>query len=149
MCIRDRVKQGGKRFLYTVCFDSGRLVRINVATRAVTTIASGLGHPIGLVIDAAHKHAYVTEQDTGSLRRIRLSTGSKTTVFSGLISPFFLAWDMAGTGIFCVQRDPANSLLRLDLGPPVTSAVVATGLAWRPSGVAPNADNSVSYTHLR
>src|SRR6266852_1067105 len=67
------VRQGGKRFLYTVCFDSGRLVRINLATHAVTTIASGLGHPVGLVIDKAHKVAYVTEQDTGSLRKTRLT----------------------------------------------------------------------------
>ena len=139
------VRQGGKRFLYTVCFDSGRLVRINLDTHAVTTIASGLGHPIGLVVNKTHKVAYVTEQDTGSLRKIRLTNGSKTTIFTGLTAPFFLAWDRPAAGIFCVQRDPANSLLRLDLGPPVTASTVAAGLAWRPSGVAPNSDNKLIY----
>jgi hypothetical protein len=63
-----------------------------------------------------------------------------------LTQPFFLAWDhTTGKGIFCVQRDPANSLIRIDLGPPVTSSLTATGLAWRPSGVAPTADNSRIY----
>jgi DNA-binding beta-propeller fold protein YncE len=139
------VRQGGKRFLYTVCFDSGRLVRINLATHAVTTIASGLGHPIGLVINQTHKFAYVTEQDTGCLRKIRLTNGSKAIICTGLKAPFFLAWDRPATGIFCVQRDPANSLLRLHLGPPVTASTVAAGLAWRPSGVSPSSDNKLIY----
>jgi hypothetical protein len=47
--------------------------------------------------------------------------------------------------VFCVQRDPANSLVRLDLGPPVSLQTVATGLAWRPSGVAPNGNDSLIY----
>ncbi|HEY0551244.1 MAG TPA: hypothetical protein VGF13_16690, partial [Verrucomicrobiae bacterium] len=69
------VKKGGQRRLYTVCFDSGKLVRLNLATGTLQTIASGLGHPVGLVIDATQKYAYVTEQDTASLSRIEIATG--------------------------------------------------------------------------
>lgn len=140
------LKQAGQRFLYTVCFDSGKLVRIDVATGGVTTLASGLGHPIGLVIDANIDYAYTTEQDNQSLTRVDLSSGATTILYSGLTSPFYLAWDKDQADIFCVQRDPSNSLLRIDINAsPVAVQNVATGLAWRPSGVAPNADDSMIY----
>jgi DNA-binding beta-propeller fold protein YncE len=60
------VKQGGNRFLYTVCYDSGQLIRVDLDSGGtMNPIGGGLGHPVGLVIDATSKHAYVTEQDTG------------------------------------------------------------------------------------
>lgn len=139
------VKKGAKRFLYTVCYDSGRLVRIDVATQQIKVIAVGLGHPVGLAIDSAHKYAYVTEQDSGALTRIELLTATAQRLYTGLVAPFFLAWDKNAMGLFCVQRDPANSLVRLNLRPPSTVTTVASGLAWRPSGVAPNADNQLIY----
>ena len=141
----DLKKKGGKRHLYTVCFDSGQLLQIDLDTKTIKTIATGLGHPVGLVVDAAQKFAYVTEQDKKALTRIELASGTATQLYTGLVSPFFLAWDKAATGIFCVQRDPANSLVKLKLGPPVTLNTVASGLAWRPSGVAPSADNQLIY----
>lgn len=137
-------KVGGQRYLYTVCFDSGELLRIDPDTSATVTITTGLGHPVGIVVDETQQFAYVTEQDSGVLTQVELGTGITKVLFSGLIAPFFLAWDRHATGIFCVQRDPANSLLRLDLGS-LTSSVVADGLAWRPSGVAPNDDDSLIY----
>src|SRR5205823_4969215 len=85
------------------------------------------------------------EQDGGAITQAELSSGATQKLYSGLSSPFYLAWDRTGHGLLCVQRDPANSLVRLDLGPPVALATVATGLAWRPSGVAPNADDSLIY----
>lgn len=139
------VKKGSKRFLYTVCYDSGRLLRIDLATKAIKTIATGLGHPVGLAIDAAQKLGYVTEQDTSRLTQIELAAGNATPLVSGLIAPFYLAWNKGATGLFCVQRDPANSLVHIDLGPPVTVTTIANGLAWRPSGVAPTADNKLIY----
>jgi DNA-binding beta-propeller fold protein YncE len=141
----DLKRKGGKRLLYTVGYDSGRLLRIDVDAKTLKVIAAGLGHPVGVVIDAAQKYAYVTEQDKGSLTRIELASGSATLLYTGLVSPFFLAWDKDAKGIFCVQRDPANSLVRLDLGPPVTAKLAAGGLAWRPSGVAPNTDSNLIY----
>jgi len=141
----DLKKTGGKRFLYTVCYDSGQLVQIDVDAKTSKTVAAGLGHPVGVVIDAHEKYAYVTEQDKGALTQIELASGSAKQLYTGLVSPFFLAWDKDAKGIFCVQRDPANSLVRLELGPPVTLKTIADGLAWRPSGVAPSADNSLIY----
>lgn len=139
------VKQGGQRLLYSVCYDSGQLVRVDLAAGTTTTVATGLGHPVGLVIDAAHKFAYVTVQDTGALMRVELATGIATAIFTGLVVPFFLAWDKNQKGIYCVQRDPANSLVRIELAPAVTLSVVAGGLAWRPSGVAPTPDDKLIY----
>jgi hypothetical protein len=139
------VKKGTKRFLYTVCYDSGRLVRIDLGSKAIKTIATGLGHPVGLEIDAAQKFAYVTEQDSGALTRVDLATGTHTLLLTGLIAPFYLDWDKDASGLFCVQRDPANSLVRIDLGPPVSISTIAAGLAWRPSGVAPTTDNKLIY----
>jgi hypothetical protein len=141
----DLKKKNNKRYLYTVCYDSGLLLRIDVNAKTIQTIATGLGHPVGVVIDKAQHYAYVTEQDKRALTRIELTSGNATQLFTGLISPFFLAWDKDAKGIFCVQRDPANSLVRLELGPPVTLKTIAGGLAWRPSGVAPNADNKLIY----
>lgn len=141
----DLKKKGSKRYLYTVCYNSGLLLRIDVDTKTAMTITTGLGHPVGIVIDATQKFAYITEQDKRALTRIELTSGNKTQLFTGLVSPFFLAWDRNAKGIFCVQRDPANNLIRLDLGFPVTVSTVAGGLAWRPSGVAPNADNKLIY----
>lgn len=139
------VKEGGKRYLFTVCYDSGFLVRIDVDTGATTNFIGGLAHPVGLLIDAARKYAYITEQDKSSLTRVELATGRLKALYKNLISPFFLAWDKDATGIFCVQRDPANNLVKIKLGPPVTLKKIATNLAWRPSGVAPNADNKKIY----
>src|SRR6266566_1068396 len=140
----DLKKNGNQRFLYTVCFDSGDLIRIDPDAATMATLVSGLGHPVGIVVDAAQQFAYVSEQDSGALTQVELTSGIKKQLITGLIAPFFLAWDRGANGVFCVQRDPANNLLRLDLRS-ATSSVVANGLAWRPSGVAPNHDDSLIY----
>ena len=140
------VKQGGNRHLYVVCYDSGRLIRIDLnAGGATQTIGGGLGHPVGLVIDKANKFAYVSEQDGGALTRVELSSGASKKLHTGLTAPFYLAWDKTEASIFCVQRDPANSLVKLKLGSPVVQTTVAAGLGWRPSGIASNSDDSLIY----
>lgn len=139
-------KKGGKRHLYTVCFDSGRLLQIDLnAGGAIQQICSGLGHPVGLAVDSGNKFAYVTEQDTGALSRVRISNGARDLLHGGMTAPFYLAWDKSGKALYCVQRDPANNLLRFDLGPPVAVSTVQNGLPWRPSGVAPNSDDTRIY----
>ncbi len=141
----DLKRTGSKRYLYTVCYDDGRLIRIDIGAQTIHTIASRLGHPVGVAVDAAQRYAYVTDQDRRALIQVDLASGSTSELCGGLVSPFYLAWDRDAKGLYCVQRDPANSLVRLDLGPPATVNPVAGGLAWRPSGVAPNADNSLIY----
>jgi hypothetical protein len=139
------IKEGGSRYLYTVCFDSGRFIKVEVSTGTVTEIVTGLGHPIGLAIDSSRANAYITEQDTKCFSRIVISTKNRTVLYTGLTSPFYLAWNKDDSGLFCVQRDPSNSLVKLTLGSPVTVSTVASGLAWRPSGVMPNFDDSKIY----
>ncbi len=141
----DLKKDGGDRFLYTICYDSGCLWRIDANTGTTKLIAKGLGHPVGLVVDGAQKAAYVTEQDRRSLTRVELANGAISRLCSGLVSPFYLAWGKDEHSLFCVQRDPANSLMLIRLGSPPTTTTVASGLAWRPSGVAPNADKGRIY----
>lgn len=139
------VKESGSRYLYTVCFDSGRFIKVDVSSGVETNIAIGLGHPIGLAIDPSRTNAYITEQDTKCLSRIVISSGNRTVLHIGLTSPFYLAWNRDDSGLFCVQRDPSNSLVKLTLGSPVSVSTVAGGLAWRPSGVMPNSDDSKIY----
>lgn len=143
------VEESGKRYLYTVCYDSGHFVCIDVDSTQVpnfTIIKSDLGHPVGLVIDQEHKYAYITEQDHNSLTKVAIKNGKSKIIYKGLISPFFLAWDRDYKGIFCVQRDPANSLVKLNLDSGgVNLEEIAEGLAFRPSGVAPNSDNDKIY----
>lgn len=138
------VSLAGQRYLYTVTYDSGLLTRTDLSTKSTTTILAGLGHPVGLVIDQAVKYAYVTEQDKSSLTRIDLQNKQLKVLYTGLVAPFFLAWDKNATGVFCVERDPSNSLLRLGITTK-QKKVVATGLAWRPSGVTPNKANTRIY----
>jgi DNA-binding beta-propeller fold protein YncE len=137
-------KRSGRRLLYTVCYDSGNLLTVDADSGAIAVLASGLGHPVGIVVDDDEKFAYVTEQDSSSLSRVQLATGGKSTVAGGLTAPFFLAWNKDRTEVFCVQRDASNSLVRIDLASAAVN-LVANGLAWRPSGVAPNADDSLIY----
>jgi DNA-binding beta-propeller fold protein YncE len=139
-------KPPGERFLYTVCFDSGRLLRIDLNRGgAIHEVCTGLGHPVGLAVDDANQFAYVTEQDRGAITKVTIADGSRAPIQSGLTAPFFLAWDRTAPALYCIQRDPANSLVRLALGPPLALTTVATGLGWRPSGVAPNHDGSLIY----
>ena len=138
------VKNGANRWLYCVCADSGRLVKIHPATKAVTQVAVGLANPVGLAIDAAQRFAYVTEHNSGLLKRVDLLSGSVTTVYSGLSFPYYLSFDSAGA-LWCAQRDSANSVVQIKLGPTVSATIVATGLSRRPSALAPTADGKLIY----
>ena len=137
------VKKEGKRYLYTVCCQGGTLIRIDPDTEKWTTVTAGLGHPVGLVVDPESKYAYLTEERT-SLTRIDLSNGKKEILYQRLKNPFFLAWDKHYKHIFCVQRDP-HSLVRLNLGTPLMRETITDRLAWYPSGVAPNSDDTKIY----
>ena len=122
---------------YVVGFDSGKIWKIDLTTGAKVAVMSGLGNPIGLAITADRTRAYVTEQTPAQLAEIDLATHTRIrNVVTGLTSPFFLSWtDPAQYALYLVQRDPANSILRVDL-PSSTATPVITGLPFRPSGIA-------------
>ena len=83
-------------------------------------MVTGLDHAVGLVLSADGAYAYISEQsaapDGGRVSQFRLSDGTRTPLATGLIAPFFLTWATTGqTGLYCLQRDPANSLVTVDL----------------------------------
>ena len=105
---------------YTVEYaDSGTLWRIDLNTFAMTAVLTGLDHAVGLVLSADRASAYISEQSTGPdggrVSMFRLSDGTRTSLATGLTAPFFLTWTTTGqTSLYCLQRDPANSLVTVD-----------------------------------
>lgn len=73
---------------------NGRLFRIDLPTRAKTTILSGLQNAVGVVLSADRQFAYISEQttgpDQGRISRFQLSNGQRHPVVTGLTAPFFL-----------------------------------------------------------
>jgi DNA-binding beta-propeller fold protein YncE len=123
---------------YVVGFTGGRLWQIDLASGSKTTIVSGLGNPVGLVLTADRTRAYVSEQTpTPRISAIDVATHTRigTVVSSGLTNPFFLRFtDPAEVALFVVQRDPANSVVRVEL-PTSTTSTPITGLPFRPSAL--------------
>jgi hypothetical protein len=118
---------------------SGRLLRIDVATGTIHTVASGLDHPIGLLLAADEQSAYVTEQAAsgGRLRRVDLGTGVATDVVAGFTAPFMMTWlDAARERLALCERDPANRVAIVDLGNSNTVTRIANGIGLRPSDLA-------------
>jgi hypothetical protein len=118
----------------------GRLLRIALAGGAVTTMASGLDHPVGLVLTSDRQTAYVTEQAAGGgrLSKITLSTGAHTVVATGLTDPFFLTWvDTSEGRLFVTERGAARRLTAIDLTQtPAVVSHLASGLPVNPSSSA-------------
>jgi hypothetical protein len=119
---------------------SGRLWRIDLTTRVMTAVLSGLSGAVGVVLSADRQTAYISEQMTGSaagrVSAFQLSNGQRTTIADGLTAPFFLTWLDAGeTTLLMPERDPANDLRAINV---VTgsSVIVAQNLPTRPSSVA-------------
>lgn len=118
----------------------GSLLKINLTTGVKTVVCTGLNNPVGVVLTSDLQYAYVTEQttgpDLGRVSEIQVSTAGRTTIAKGLTAPFYLMWADAGQdALYLPQRDPANSILSVN----VTSGVVTTvvsGVPARPSSVA-------------
>ena len=118
---------------------NGRLLRIDVGTGATTTVASGLDHPIGLLLAADEQSAYVTEQAAGGgrLRRVDMGTGAASDVVGGFTAPFMMSWlDPARERLALCERDPANRIAIVDLGNGNTVTRIAPGIGFRPSDLA-------------
>ncbi len=126
---------------YVVEFASpGQLTRVNLTSGTKTVVASGLDHPVGVVLSADLQYAYVSEQttgpDLGRISKIQLSSATRTTLAKGLTSPFFLTWaDAAQDALFVPLRDPANSIITVNATSGAVNTVL-TGVPLRPSSVA-------------
>jgi hypothetical protein len=118
---------------------TGSLLKINLTTGVKTVITSALQNPIGVVLSSDLQYAYVSEQttgpDIGRVSVINMSTAGRTTLVRGLTAPFFLTWaDAAQDFILVPQRDPSNSILRVNVLTG-TSTVLASSVPFRPSSV--------------
>ena len=118
----------------------GTLSKITLSTGVKTIITSALTFPVGVVLSSDLQYAYVSEQtsgpDLGRISSIQLSSATRTTIVKGLTAPFFLTWaDPAQDALLVPQRDPANSILSVNVTLD-TSTVVAAGVPTRPSSVA-------------
>jgi hypothetical protein len=119
---------------------TGNLTKIPLSGGTKTVITSALNFPVGVVLSSDLQYAYVTEQttgpDLGRVSSIQLSSATRTTIVKGLTAPFFLTWaDAAQDALLVPQRDPANSILSVNVTLD-TSNVVASGVPVRPSSVA-------------
>src|SRR6201996_6344434 len=119
---------------------SGRLLKINLASGAISVLFSGLQNAVGLILTSDLQYAYVSEQmtggSTGRISEIQLSSASRTTIATGLTAPFFLTWaDAAEDSLFVPQRDPSNSIARVNVTTFAWSIAVS-GVPFRPSSVA-------------
>jgi hypothetical protein len=119
---------------------SGRLLKINLTSGAISAVFSGLQNAVGLVLTSDLQYAYVSEQmtggSTGRISAIQLSSASRTTIATGLTAPFFLTWaDQSEDSLFVPQRDPSNSIARVDVTNSTWGAAVS-GVPFRPSSVA-------------
>ena len=126
---------------YTVEYASpGSLVRIDLGTGAKTVVTTALDNPIGVVLSSDLQYAYVSEQttgpDKGRISRVQLSSAARTTLATGLTSPFFLTWaDAAQDSLYVPQRDPANSVVQVNVTSGTVNTVI-TDVPFRPSCVA-------------
>jgi DNA-binding beta-propeller fold protein YncE len=115
--------------LYFTNFDQGTLSFLNPVTLAVTTLATGLGQPLGIAITPDGSRLYWTERTGGLIRTATVSgdtLGTIATLVSGEDSPF---------GIAVIEREEP---------PPVTFAswIAGFGLSTQESeaGADPDGD---------
>ncbi len=126
---------------YVVEFASpGRLFKIDLTSGVKTVVTAALDQPIGVVLSSDLQYAYVSEQttgpDKGRISKVQISSAARTTLVKGLTNPFFLTWaDEAEDSLFVPQRDPANSILTVNVTSGA-STVVVSGVPVRPSSVA-------------
>ncbi len=112
----------------------GRLLKINLASGALTVITSALTLPIGIVLSSDLQYAYVSDQ-AGHINEVQISSGTIITIASGLTNPFFLTWtDAAQDSLYVPQRDPSNSIVTVSVTSGKVNTVV-TGVPFRPSSV--------------
>lgn len=119
---------------------AGRLLRIALPGGAVTTLASGLDHAVGLLVTSDRQTAYVGEQAAsgGRVVKINLATAARSDVHTGFTEPFFMTWaDPSEERILITERGAARRLDAIDLTrTPAVVTQIATGLPTMPSSCA-------------
>jgi streptogramin lyase len=119
-------------------YQTGELRKADLATGAVTTVASGLGNLRSVVIDGAS--AYVTSFD-GTLQKIDVATGTHRTLASGL-SPLFGVTRSSDSTFVTDVRGQLLQVTDTGSAPRVVSSVIgfSAGVALDGAGNAYTAD---------
>ncbi|MCU0619988.1 MAG: InlB B-repeat-containing protein [Gemmatimonadales bacterium] len=123
------VESGGTTALMTDCGPSGvddcanqgRLVRVTLATGAVSIITTGLNQPDGLALGTGTL-VYVTERGAGRVLLVDTSDGSFVPVASGLETPRQVVVESGGTTALVATT---SGIRRLDLSTHETEVVSA------------------------
>jgi hypothetical protein len=103
------------------------LLRINLATGATSTAASGLGNTRGVLASRDGRFVYVSD-DSGRIVRYDVAAGTNRVVASGLNGPRFMTWSDAGESVIVfVQHGPPAMVMKLDLTTLAPSVVALTG----------------------
>ncbi|MCX4911143.1 hypothetical protein [Streptomyces sp. NBC_00878] len=143
-CVRVATGLGGAAYAVPdnagsvyLTYGSGELRKVDLATGAVSTVASGLGNLRGVAV--ADGSAYITSFD-GTLQQVSLATGSRRTLAAGL-RPLFGVTRNADT---TYVTDGEGAIIAVPDGG--TPRVVATGIghsqgiAFDKAGLAYTAD---------
>jgi len=104
-----------------LAYSGGDLLKLDLATGALTTVTTGLGNLRGVAV--ADGSAYITAFD-GTLQQVTLATGSRRTLAAGLPSLFGVARSGATTYV----TDGNGEIVAVPDGG--TPRVVATGLGF-------------------
>jgi len=128
---------------YVTDFSGGRILKVELAAGATTTVVAGLTNPLGLLLSTDFNTAYVAEPNR--ILSIELSgSGTRTALMSGLTNAFFMDWaNDARNAIYYVERGPANRVSRLDLL--TRSSSFVAGVSFRPSSVVRSSDPCTIY----
>ena len=118
----------------------GKIWRVDLSSGIKTAMYTGLDGCTGLLMSSDLNFAYVAEQASGGGRvaaRLTWRPGTREILAAGLTAPFFMQWsDAAHSSILLPERDPANTIKRLDLTTsPVGVTVLLPAVAFRPSSL--------------
>ena len=118
-----------------------RLVRIDLATLAMTTVSGSVGSPLGLAVNRARSRAYVSEYFSGRIAVVTLATGAVTYLAPGLPYPTGVVLGHDERVVYAATEGGAIWAFDLDAG---TARIVTTGLS-QPYGLALNAAGDRLY----
>jgi sugar lactone lactonase YvrE len=121
---------GPDGFLYGPIMTKGEVVRVDVDTGAVTTVADGFGYP-GVVKFDSQGRLYVGDDMRGEISRVDTETGSKEVVATGL-GLDNIAFDSEDRLFVSNARDGSI----LEVLPDGTTRTVSPGGMIAPQGVA-------------
>jgi sugar lactone lactonase YvrE len=119
-------------FLYGPRTDTRSVIRLDLATLEVKTIAEGFGWPVGVKMDR-NGVLYVADLDTGTVTRLEKDTGAKEVLAT--LAPGLDNLAIGPDGLIYASSPTQNGVFAID---PATKSVraVARGRLTAPGGVA-------------